>query len=620
MNFWDARWMEKMRENQIARDLEDRYMDDIRVILMALKDGWRWFEDGFYWCQEWEQEDRTAGVSQEDRTSKAILDSMNSILDFLIFTKESPGDFPDGKLPTLDIKVWLENLRIWYQFFQKPMSNNVVIQEQAALSEMVKVSSLTEEVVRRLKHTSRGLEKSYRLETLEDFSQRMSNSGHKSQFMKRVLLTGIAKYEKKVEESLLDKRDPKFKPLHQPSGRSQARLRKKAMARETWFRNNSSQQDSSRVGGRGIPSINLIHGCQPSGIKKSKLQPSSVMFLPSTKGGMLLKKMRENEDRLVDMTGFKISYSEAGGVKLGRMFSTNLARDQPCGRGLDKCIQCNTGNQSQNCKARCVLYESCCLLCNPVTATTHEEGKSIHEEGGEVVANPPEREVGSNPPLRDGVMKSSRREGVYLGETSRSLAERTIEHFNDAEAFSKRSHMVKHWMTSHMELDTIPPFQIKVVKQYRDCLSRQVGEAIAILLTKDKLLNSKNEYIQNCISRITVQEDMLERKKRIQREEEEDKAEEEKLKEFKKEKRPTKRRMENIPNGWKESKRRKVDQEFVLPQLTTVEEPHHEQVVEITAQEDPLHASHEEPGRTAGQEHLRLLRERMKMESMICQP
>ena len=98
-----------------------------------------------------------------------------------------------------------------------------------------------------------------------------------------------------------------------------------------------------------------------------------------------------------------------------------------------------------------------------------------------------------------------------MGETSRSLAERTIEHFNDAESFSKRSHMVKHWMTSHMELDIIPPFQIKIVKQYRDCLSRQVGEAVAILLTKDNLLNSKNEYIQNYITRITVQEDMLER-------------------------------------------------------------------------------------------------------------
>ena len=50
---------------------------------------------------------------------------------------------------------------------------------------------------------------------------------------------------------------------------------------------------------------------------------------------------------------------------------------------------------------------------------------------------------------------------------------------------------------------------------------------------------------------------MLKRNKRIQREEEEDRADEEKLKEFKKEKRPTKRRMEDAPNDWKEPKKKK---------------------------------------------------------------
>ena len=31
------------------------------------------------------------------------------------------------------------------------------------------------------------------------------------------------------------------------------------------------------------------------------------------------------------------------------------------------------------------------------------------------------------------------RVGIYIGETSRSLSERTTEHFNDAESFSKKS-------------------------------------------------------------------------------------------------------------------------------------------------------------------------------------
>ena len=77
---------------------------------------------------------------------------MNEPMGFLIFTKESPSDFEDGKLPTIDIKIWIDNIQIWYMFYQKPMSNNIVIKEKSALSEMVKSSSLTEEIFRRLKN------------------------------------------------------------------------------------------------------------------------------------------------------------------------------------------------------------------------------------------------------------------------------------------------------------------------------------------------------------------------------------------------------------------------------------------------------------------------------------
>ena len=86
-------------------------------------------------------------------------------------------------------------------------------------------------------------------------------------------------------------------------------------------------------------------------------------------------------------------------------------------------------------------------------------------------------------------------------------------------------------------------------------MSRQVGEAIAILLSRDSLLNSKNEYIQNCISRITVEEDKIARKMRLQEEEEAEKEEERAVQEFKEMKRPNKRKDDNVPTGWRNAKR-----------------------------------------------------------------
>ena len=59
---------------------------------------------------------------------------------------------------------------IRYEFFEKPMAANVVIQSNSALSETVKVASLTEEVVRRLKHTSLELDHTSRMEALEALS------------------------------------------------------------------------------------------------------------------------------------------------------------------------------------------------------------------------------------------------------------------------------------------------------------------------------------------------------------------------------------------------------------------------------------------------------------------
>ena len=54
MNFWDKKWKEIMDKNNITLDMADRYMDDIRAILMATKHGWRWNDGELQYCEEWE--------------------------------------------------------------------------------------------------------------------------------------------------------------------------------------------------------------------------------------------------------------------------------------------------------------------------------------------------------------------------------------------------------------------------------------------------------------------------------------------------------------------------------------------------------------------------------------
>ena len=111
-----------------------------------------------------------------------------------------------------------------------------------------------------------------------------------------------------------------------------------------------------------------------------------------------------------------------------------------------------------------------------------------------------------------------------------------MERVTEGAKFREKSHIVKHWMEMHQDSNIIPKFRFKVIISYKECLSHQLGEALAIWTTKDTLLNSKCEYISNCISRITVQEGALGRKKREIHEEEDVRVRLEKVKEFKKRK------------------------------------------------------------------------------------
>ena len=218
--------------------------------------------------------------------------------------------------------------------------------------------------------------------------------------------------------------------------------------------------------------------CKKEDTRKAGVECSTVIFVPNTKSGTLVRKLREREEVMKELTGFGIKFQEAGGSQLGNSFSLELGKGKHCGRVCPPCTM--NGEKRENCRKRNILYETVCKICNPETKRV-EKDVTI-------------------------------REGVYIGESSRSLHERSLEHIKDAMSFSKKSHIVKHWMSFHPEHPTPPPFSFKVTQQFKDCMSRQVAEAIRIQHTKDNILNSKCEYLQNCITRLTVNEESWERK------------------------------------------------------------------------------------------------------------
>jgi hypothetical protein len=179
MNEWDARWLEMCKINNIKINKKNRYMDDIRAFLKAIREGWRWVDGGLCFTKAWEQEDMSSGKSAARRSAEILVGMMNDVFPFLNFTIELGEDFLDGKLPSLDTTVWVEDgWKVLFEFFEKTMSTNLMVEAKSALSNEVKMATLSEEITRRLRNSSLELDSSRRLEILERACTKMKTSGH----------------------------------------------------------------------------------------------------------------------------------------------------------------------------------------------------------------------------------------------------------------------------------------------------------------------------------------------------------------------------------------------------------------------------------------------------------
>ena len=83
---------------------------------------------------------------------------------------------------------------------------------------------------------------------------------------------------------------------------------------------------------------------------------------------------------------------------------------------------------------------------------------------------------------------------VYLGETSRSLWDRTTEHLQKFRTKSEQSTIWKSWSQFHSSEEE-PDFSVKKTGKYKTCTQRQIREALAIAGGGfQRLMNTYKEY------------------------------------------------------------------------------------------------------------------------------
>ena len=116
---------------------------------------------------------------------------------------------------------------------------------------------------------------------------------------------------------------------------------------------------------------------------------------------------------------------------------------------------------------------------------------------------------------------------TYIGETSRSLYERGLEHITAMEEMKPDSYMLKHYFDEHGDEKTEEMiFGAKILKQASSAFNRQIAESVEIRNSlKHHILNSKSEYNRCALPRLTAKLgnfslDELDKKKKEEKERE----------------------------------------------------------------------------------------------------
>ena len=331
-----------------------------------------------------------------------------------------------------------------------------------------------------MSNTSERLSVKERIDVVNEYTDKLAQSGYQKVQVRRIIMAGLKGYEKALERDMSGRGS-----LHRSAEEgASSRIKKKLLGKSSWFKNNSSKRDGSgdlqkTPNGRrktanrehhsrakknlAVATVDGLCHTQASPALPNNDKVTTVLFVPQTPGGILAERLRQAEKQLGGLIGDKIKMVERGGVTMRRTFhQSNPWAGAKCGRS--DCLPCNTGDVTE-CTKRNILYETSCLQCKA-------EGK----------------------------------ESVYVGESSRSSYERGKEHSEDYQNQTEDSHMEKHAMTSHNQEER-PSFAMKVVKVHFSALSRQIHESVRIRRRAigSTILNSKSEYNRCRLPRLVVE-------------------------------------------------------------------------------------------------------------------
>ena len=269
------------------------YVDDTNIVCDTLPPGVVYNNTlkKMVFCQDAAERERN--TPNDVSTAQRYQALADDILPYIKVTYDCPSRHPDGWMPVLDVKVRVEEQKIQFAHYRKPMCDDRLILARSAHSKKIKRLTAVNEGLRILRNTSRSLGWSFMAEELTELAFRLMKSGYDEQFRGEVMYDSTVGYERMIAESQSGGR-----PLYRPKQwERDIREKTKVTKRTSWFR-----------------------------------PYDSVMFVPASPEGTFAEGIRKIVNQEGERLNLKIKVVERGGRKLGRIMSGTQGGDASCGQ------------------------------------------------------------------------------------------------------------------------------------------------------------------------------------------------------------------------------------------------------------------------------------------------
>ena len=154
---WDQQFLELVRLNNITFHMFSRYIDDTANGAEALMPGTRWSEEERRMIVHPHLIEEDLAVPSDTKTAREIAKMGSSISQMISLTWDCPSNNVNKKMALLDTEVWVEENKVWYEHYRKPMANPLLMMEMSAMPSKVKRTTLVQEVVTILRNIRPGL-------------------------------------------------------------------------------------------------------------------------------------------------------------------------------------------------------------------------------------------------------------------------------------------------------------------------------------------------------------------------------------------------------------------------------------------------------------------------------